>query len=141
MLLTAIVQAAGGNSIARQLSRGIEKPINLKSLQLDVPHSDQPNWTVAYKRKFGWTLKVADYAYYWKHGAGGYKSDIIDCSKFPLALINNHLINAETTKAMWTPQSTNNGESSTYGLGVLVSGTGSSLHIAHDGRQDERNLN
>lgn len=137
ILLTAIVQAVGNRPIDQQLSTRIEKPIGLKSFQLDMPFMDQHNWTDAYKIRNGKVQKITDYPHFWKHGAGGYKSDVKDFSRFALALMNKELISTTTTTTMWTPQKLNNGRSSTYGLGVRVSGRGRNLKVSHNGSQDE----
>ena len=137
ILLTAVVQAAGNKPIDQQLSTRIEKPIDLKTFQLDMPFKSQRNWTTAYKIINGRAEEITDYAHFWKHGAGGYKSDVKDFSKFALALMNKELISTTTTTTMWTPQKLSNGETSAYGLGVRVSGSGRNLKVSHNGSQDE----
>ena len=137
VLLTAVVQAAGKMPIDQQLSARLVKPIALKSFQLDLPRASQEHWTTAYKVKDGVTEEVVDTAHFWKHGAGGYKSNVHDFARFAAAIANKELIDLDTTNIMWTPQKTNDGAMSNYGLGLVVSGNGSSLKISHNGSQDE----
>lgn len=137
VLLSAVVQAAGEKPIGQQLATRIVKPLKLTTFQLDMPLDQQRNWTTAYRITNGIPEEVADYAHFWKHGAGGYKSDIKDFARFAAAIANKELIDAKTTMAMWTPQTTRDDAKSAFGLGVLVSGTGRSLKIAHSGSQDE----
>lgn len=137
ILLTAVVQAAGNKPINQQLSTRIEKPIDLKTFQLDMPFKSQRNWTAAYKIINGRAEEITDYPHFWKHGAGGYKSDVKDFSRFALALVNKELISTTTTTTMWTPQKLSNGGTSAYGLGVRVSGSGRNLKVSHNGSQDE----
>ncbi|HMO16017.1 MAG TPA: serine hydrolase domain-containing protein [Pirellulaceae bacterium] len=137
VLLSAVVQSAGKEPIDRQLLMRIGKPLNLKSMQLDVPFDGQKNWVSAYRSAEGQPQEVPDYAHFWKHGAGGYKSDVKDFARFAQALMNYELISADTSKIMWTLQKTSTGETSTFGLGVSVEGKGKSLKISHGGSQDE----
>ena len=136
ILLTAIVQAAGKEGIAQQLNSRIERPIGLESLQLDIPFKNQKNLAKGYVIKDGQPTQTIDTPHFWKHGAGGYNSNIKDLTRFALALMNKELIGEETSTKMWTRQKTNNGRLSTFGLGVIVSGNGKSLKISHRGSQD-----
>ncbi|MEM7784174.1 MAG: serine hydrolase domain-containing protein [Planctomycetota bacterium] len=137
VLLSAVVQAAGKQEIASQLSERITGRLKMDSFQLDVPFDGQPNWVTGYRMLLGIVAPVPDYSHAWKHGAGGYKSNIGDFSKFALALSNQSLIDADTTKKMWTNQTESGGEKSEYGLGVAVSGQNDTLKVTHNGSQDE----
>lgn len=137
VLLTAVVQAAGKKPIDQQLLIRIVKPIGLKTFQLDMPFKRQRSWVTAFKIKNGIPEEIPDYAHFWKHGAGGYKSNVTDFARFAAAVANMELIDAKTTIQMWTPQTTSDGASSIYGLGVVVSSKGQSLKISHNGSQDE----
>jgi CubicO group peptidase (beta-lactamase class C family) len=138
VLLSAVVQAAGDEAIAQQLSSRIAEPLKLSSFQLDVPFNNQENWSMAYRvNKQGRTSLVPDEANAWKHGAGGYKSNVKDFAAFVQALMRGKLINAKTNKLMTTPQPTNDGELTTMGLGVFVSGSERSLKVSHGGSQNE----
>lgn len=48
VLLSAVVQSAGGKPIANQLDERIVGPLHLSSFQLDLPRDNQPNWVTAY---------------------------------------------------------------------------------------------
>ncbi len=138
VLLSAVVQAAGGERLQQQLDTRIIDRLQLTSFQLDLPYHGQADWTLAYRlNRGGQPTRVPDTAHYWKHGAGGYKSNIQDFARFALALMNKELINDQTTQRMWTPQKTSDGATTQYGLGVSVSGSGSALRISHNGGQDE----
>ncbi len=137
VLLSAVVQAAGGQPLQVQLDEGILEPLEMDSFQLDLPRQDQPNWTSGYRRRSNQVVKINDYAHFWKHGAGGYKSNVQDFAKFANALMTRQLLDADTTQKMWTRQTLNDGKLATYGLGVVVEGSGKSLKISHNGSQDE----
>lgn len=137
VLLSAVVQAAGQQPIEKQLLERIGKPLDLKTFQLDLPYKQQPNWVTAYRVSGGKPAPVNDVAHSWKHGAGGYKSNVKDFVRFALALSNSELIDKATTKKMWTNQTTTNGNKTTYGLGVVVQGEGDWIKVSHNGSQDE----
>lgn len=137
VLLTAVVQAAGKDAIEKQLQNRIIDPLKLESFQLDLPANGQANWTLAYETRNGKITEVPDYAHFWKHGAGGYKSNVKDFAKFAIALSGSKLIHPELTDKMWTRQKTGDGNESVYGLGVLVSDHGERLKVSHSGSQDE----
>jgi len=137
VLLSAVVQSAGKFKLDKQLSERIGQPLDMRSFQIDVPFKAQKDWATGYKISNGLPEPIKDYAHFWKHGAGGYKSDVRDFAKFANALANKQLINEKTTSAMWTNQNTVDGAKSKYGLGVVVEGEGRSLKISHNGSQDE----
>ena len=137
LLLSAVVEAAGEEPIAEQLAKGIINPLKMKSFQLDMPRAEQSNWTKAYQRVQSGFSEVPDVAHYWKHGAGAYKSNVVDFAKFAQALMTSRLLERASTEEMWKLQPFNNGELSSYGLGVRVSGQGKSLKVWHGGSQEE----
>lgn len=137
VLLSAVVQAAGKEPLELQLRERIIEPLDMSSFQLDVAYQQQPDWVRGYTRLHGITKQVPDQAHFWKHGAGGYKSNIKDFARFAIALANRELLSEKTTQQMWTPQTLQDGQRTTYGLGVVVEGKGQQLKISHNGAQDE----
>ena len=137
MLLTAVVQAAGHEPVDEQLKSRIIHPLSLGSFQLDLPGDHHDNWTFAYEIRLGKPEVVSDYAHFWKHGAGGYKSNVKDFARFAKALAESTLIAPSMTAKMWTRQNTSDGEESIYGLGVVVTNSGDALKVSHNGSQDE----
>jgi CubicO group peptidase (beta-lactamase class C family) len=137
VLLSAVVQAAGKQPLERQLGERIVKPLGMTSFQLDLPLRDQRDWTKAYHIADGLPRGINDYAHYWKHGGGGYKSNVRDFAKFAVALMTQALLDEQATRQMWTPQKLIGGGATRYGLGVVVSGSAAALKISHNGSQDE----
>lgn len=137
VLLSAVVQAAGKQPIALQLERRITGPLKLSSFQLDVARKAQADWVSGYRLVGGEPRLIKDYAHAWKHGAGGFKSSVLDLARFAAALGRGALLEAETRRSMWTRQKTRDGEATRYGLGVQVSGSGRALKVSHNGSQDE----
>jgi len=111
---------------------------NSQTFQLDMPYERQRNWTFAYRITAGGVPeRLGDTAHFLKHGAGGYKSDVRDFATWAASLMTSKLITPMTTRHMWTPQRTSDGNLTSCGLGVAVSGMGMSLKISHNGSQGE----
>lgn len=138
VLLSAAVQQAGRERIAEQLWQRIGKPLGFKSFQLDLPYKDQQHWAVGYQAgPNGFPRRQPDRAHFWKHGAGGYKSNIGDFARWAVALMKSELIREETSRQMWQAQQTTDGATTRYGLGVVVSDSDGELRISHGGSQEE----
>ena len=84
--MSSVVQAAGKQPIAQQLKTRIIDPLSLTSFQLDLPFTNQAHWAVGYRVLNGTIQEETETAHYWKHGAGGYKSNIKDFARFAAAL-------------------------------------------------------
>lgn len=137
VLLSAVVQRAGKESFTTQVRDRIAKPLGMKSLQLDVETRGQRDWAVGYvKNGDGKVVPAPEEANYWKHGAGGYKSNVRDFAAWAAGLINRQLVSEATEKQMWAPQKLANGTATTWGLGFTVDDQGG-LRVAHGGKQDE----
>jgi serine beta-lactamase-like protein LACTB len=145
ILLSAVIERAGGESFFTQIEKRIAKPLKMKSMQLDTATS-QENWAVGYTRAkvrvAGQPLstpigRAPEYAHAWKAGAGGFKSNIEDFAKWAVALLNGRLVSKSSEKEMWTPQKTSNGTPTEMGLGFYIGHWGGSPTIAHTGDQPE----
>jgi CubicO group peptidase (beta-lactamase class C family) len=136
VLLSAAIQRAGMQPYPEQVAERIARPLEMASLQLDFPKTD-PHWAAGYTRVDGRIERVPDEAEYWKHGAGGYKSNIVDFARWAAALVNHRLVSPETERIMWTPQATADGEITKYGLGFGVAREGERLIVSHNGGQPD----
>jgi CubicO group peptidase (beta-lactamase class C family) len=136
VLLSAVIQRAGAQSYAEQLQTRICSPLKITSLQLDFPKADL-HWAAGYTKVDDRIERVPDEAEYWKHGAGGYKSNIVDFARWASALVNHRLVSPETERIMWTPQTTADGETTKYGLGFGVAREGERLVVSHNGGQPD----
>lgn len=137
VLLSAVVQAVGDEPIQDQLATRITKPLGMTSFQLDFPFEDQKNWSKAYGISNGNPVELGDQANYWKHGAGGYKSNIKDFTAFANSFIKKKLINGKSFRMMTTPQSTTDGKATSIGLGIYTKGKAKDLKLWHGGSQPE----
>jgi serine beta-lactamase-like protein LACTB, mitochondrial len=81
-------------------------------------------------------VRAGEEAHYWKHGAGGYKSNVEDFARWAQALINRELISERTETLMWTLQPLADGAPTTRGLGFTIQSQGG-LKVSHNGKQNE----
>lgn len=138
VLLSALIQRAGGEPLPEQIRQRITQPLGMKSFQLDATFDDQANWAVGYKKNLlGKVVRVPEQANDWKHGAGGYKSNIVDFAKWAEALINQKLVSKDSEQTMWTAQKTANGKSTDAGLGFFITQQNGTLKVSHGGSQSE----
>lgn len=137
ILASAVVQRAGKEPYPQQIEKRIAQPVGLTSLQLDMDHDNQAHWAAGYvKDSAGKVLRAKEDAHYWKHGAGGHKSNIKDFTLWAQAVLNHRLIAPATETAMWTAQKTNDGELTDRGLGFVIDDQ-NGLRVSHGGKQDE----
>lgn len=137
ILLCAAIQRAAKTPFAELLRERIADPLGMTSLQYDLPANGQRHWAVGYRKTGEEIEPVVDVAHYWKHGGGGFKSNIEDFARWAEALVNHRLMNDATQKAMWTPQPTADGKPGTFALGFQVSEAGGRFAVSHGGAQDE----
>lgn len=138
VLLSAALQRAGKRPLHEQITEHVAAKASIESLELDVDSKEKPSWAKGYKRNlFGKVVAVPEYAHAWKHGAGGYKSDIIDFARWAKALINHRLVSRKSEKKMWTAQKLNSGKPTNAGLGFFVNNNNGKLKIYHGGSHSE----
>lgn len=137
VLLSAVIQRAGGRPYHQQVMTRIAGPAGLRSLQLDLPARDQPNCSRGYMRIGDRVWRAPEEAHYWKHGAGGYKSDVADFARWACALIDGKLVSPAARDRMWTPQRLADGRATTWGLGFDVRPSAWGPVISHGGKQNE----
>lgn len=137
VLLSAVIQSAGREPFLQQLNNRIARPLGLKSLQVDYPSANQPYWAVGYEKKRDVIVPAREQAHFWKHAAGGFKSNIEDFAKWAQALVNHKLVKPETERQMWEPQKLTDGTKTTRAMGFIVTGSEDSPVVSHNGGQDE----
>ncbi|MDG2468506.1 MAG: serine hydrolase, partial [Pirellulaceae bacterium] len=113
-------------------------PLQMTSFRMDTQTTDQENWATGYTRTAEKNVAIApEYSNAWKHGAGGYKSNIQDFAKWTLAIMQSNLITKKSRQLMWTPQPTRSGKPTRMGLGVFVTRVNGNLQVSHNGSQTE----
>ena len=94
VILSAIVQRAGGKPLAELVRQGVTDRLEMNSFALDEKYDGQAEWSVGYRvGRDGEIARVRPYAHAWKHGAGGYKSSIEDFAKWAAAQTNKAICN------------------------------------------------
>lgn len=145
VLLSAVVQRAGGQPFADQIAERIAKPLGMTTLQPDY------QWLFITNRAVGYALdeseqivRSSDTDQSWKWGAGGYISNIGDFAKFAEGLLRGQLVSKETQKRMWEPQKTRDGKAVgydgyAYGLGfeLQTNKKGALIKVFHEGAQEK----
>ena len=137
MLLAAVIERAGGQPFAEQVHERIAKPLGLGTLQPDYQWIDIPHRTKGYRGLFGVAVDSTDTDVSWKLGGGGFISTIGDMATVAAAVAQGRLLKPESWEAVSTPQRTNSGEVTEYGLGFTVTGEGPRLKLAHSGGQEK----
>ena len=137
ILVSAVVQRAGGEPFAQQVRERIVTPLHLTTMQPDYPWIDIPDRAVGYVKDGDKIVRSTDTDVSWKLGGGGYISDIADFAGFAKGLIDGHLVSTPTQTAMWTPQKTADGNATGYGLGFSLAEENGSLRVAHSGSQEK----
>ena len=139
ILLSAMVQKAGGEKFVDQVYERIVKPCGMTTLQTDYQWVDIPNRTIGYRkeRQSGEIIRSVDADVSWKLGGGGLISNIDDLARFAEAMINTELVSKKTEDMIFTRQKTNDGENVSYGLGFRLSGEGENLQVSHSGSQEK----
>lgn len=137
VLLSAVVQRASGEDFTQYVCRNIVQPVGMESFQLDLETAGQAHWAKGYtKHANGDVILAPESAHYWKHGAGGFKSNVRDFAKWAQALVRRDLLCRSTYDTMWTIQKTSTGEATAKGLGFTVEND-HGLVVSHNGKQTE----
>jgi serine beta-lactamase-like protein LACTB, mitochondrial len=137
ILLSAVVQRAGKEPFHEQAVNRIAKPMKMRSLELDTAANGQKHWTVGYVKNSSTSIVSAvEESHYWKHGAGGYKSNVGDFARWAKGLLDRKLVSEQTEAKMWERQKTSDGKLTTWGLGFTVDEQGG-LRVGHNGSQPE----
>lgn len=125
VVLTKLMEIAGGRSYPDLLRERILQPLGLQDTRFDNLNDDGParNWEPMKKRSttYRWTSTSQQaYAFFyppWTYSAGGLFSSAEDLAKVLLAISEEKLLNAELLNQMWTPMTLKSGEPGSFALG------------------------
>lgn len=137
ILLSAVVERAGGKPFARQVRERIAAPLGMRTLSADRQWKEIPNRAVGYRKVGGEIERSGDSDVSWKLGGGGFLSTIDDMALFAAAIVRRELLQPETWEEMWTPQKDGKGRATAYGLGFRATGEGDALRVEHSGAQQK----
>ena len=137
ILLSAVTQRAGEQPFPDQIRERICAKCNAASLQPDFATATIPNRVDGLKKLGERIVPSGEVDVGWKHGGGGYISNVEDFARFARGLIRREFVSEQTEAAMWTLQPAGDGSPTRYGLGFIVEQQGGVLKVSHEGRQDE----
>ena len=138
MLLGAVVQRSGNEAFASQAHNRVAAPLDMSSFQPDYQWIDIPHSTIGYrKNREGEVERSGDWDVSWKLPGGGFISNVRDLTRFGVGLLENKLVDSSTRAMMWTPQKTQDGETTLYGLGFLTLMIDHRRVAAHRGYQQK----
>lgn len=141
ILLSAVVQKAGKEKFADQVTARIADPLKMATFQPDYQWKELPGRAAGYHRHEGQFVRrpaEKDPDVSWKLGGGGYTSTAEDFARFAAGLLDRKLVTEKTAGAMWQPQKTAAGTVTDYGLGFGFGTTpGGVKWVGHTGSQEK----
>ena len=134
-LISAVIEGASGQNFLSYMRQNVFDPLGMQHTVADHPDSITPHRTRFYERNEDGGIVNAPYvdnSYKW--AGGGFLSTPSDLVQFGFAHFGDELLRPETIAELWTPQHTNAGESTGYGIGwsVAVEG-GTVVRAGHGG--------
>lgn len=132
ILLSAVIQKSGRKPFREQVTERITNPLKLESFEWDTGDG-KTTWSTGYSKIMGNVVRSPEEANDWKHGAGGFKSNIRDFARWAQALVNHELVGKTAERQMWTMQPLRDKSATSWGLGFTVKGK----EVSHNGSQGE----
>jgi serine beta-lactamase-like protein LACTB len=120
-LISAVVERASGQEFLSYMQQNVFDRIGMRHTVADHTDSIVPHRTRFYERNEDGRVLNAPYvdnSYKW--AGGGFLSTPSDLVRFGFAHFGEDLLQSETIAQLWTPQHTNAGESTGYGIGWTV---------------------
>lgn len=137
ILASAVVERAGKERFADQVTREIARPLGMKTTQPDYQWLDIPNRASGYRKVGPLFVPSLNRDVSWKLGGGGYISSIDDLARLARGLLRKKIVSRNTSDLMWTPQKTASGAATRYGLGFFIDGEGDDVRVSHGGSQEK----
>jgi CubicO group peptidase (beta-lactamase class C family) len=125
VLVSAAVEAAGGEPFFSFMRRRVFEPLGLRDTTIDIATEPIPDRATFYFPKFAGDprygpqdVRQGDHSCYF--GAGAFLSTPSDLVKFGMAFNSGKLVKPDTVKLLQTEQQLASGEATGYGLGWKV---------------------
>jgi CubicO group peptidase (beta-lactamase class C family) len=142
VLLSAVVQRAGKERFADQVTDRIARPLGMADFQPDYQWVDIAHRAAGYSRDGGTIHRrpddeVDDVS--WKLGGGGFTSPAMDLARFGVGILEHKLVSKETERQMWTinkPPHPEKTDPYGYGFFIVHMPDGRTL-VGHDGSQQK----
>jgi len=142
VLLSAVVQRAGKERFADQVSDRIAKPLGMAYFRPDYQWEDIPHRAAGYSRDGGTIHRRPDNQVddvSWKLGGGGFTSPATDLARFGVGLLQRKLVSEKTERLMWTvnkPAHPDKPDPYGFGFFIVHLPDGRTL-VGHDGSQQK----
>jgi serine beta-lactamase-like protein LACTB, mitochondrial len=131
-----VVEGVTGKDIGTSLHDLVFVPAGMSSTRVDVASEIVPMRSRPYSHDKDRSLVNATFVdTSYKIPGGGLVSTSEDLAKFAIALDMNAILNPETTKLAWTPQTLKGGKVTSYGLGWAVHSENGVKVVEHGGSQ------
>jgi serine beta-lactamase-like protein LACTB len=120
-LVSAVIEGASDERFLSYMQQQVFDPIGMRHTVADYTDSIIPHRTRFYQPgRDGRAVNAiyVDNSYKW--AGGGFLSTPSDLIRFGFAYLDGELLAAETIAQLWTPQTTNDGKSTGYGIGWSV---------------------
>jgi serine beta-lactamase-like protein LACTB len=130
-LLGALLEKVTGKSYDENLQEALRGPSGAKTPRVEeLSHASKPRSKV-YGMSNGEFKQLKPDDMTWKMPGGGTEATAADLCRVGDALLDGKILNDSTRKLMWTPQKTNDGKNTNWGLGWSIQKD----HVSHSGSQ------
>lgn len=141
ILLSGVVQRAGGEPFWSQVRTRIAAPAGMTTFRPDYQWEAIPHRAIGYRNigsgEARRSVRSTDTDVSWKLGGGGFISTVGDLARFSIAVMDRRLVPQESLETMWTEQKTRDGKSTAYGLGFGIRRDGGVRLVQHSGSQEK----
>ena len=137
LLLSAVVQRAGGASYWSQVRTRVCEPAGLTTLVPDYQWQEIAHRAVGYRRFAGAIVRGTNTDVSWKLGGGGYVSTVQDLAGFAAALLGDELLTKEDKAVAWKSCQDASGKNTGYGLGFGAREVDGARVVEHSGSQEK----
>lgn len=135
-VIGCVIEGASGMSFMDYVRENIFKPAGMERARDDNVFEIIPHRAQGYRKTPTGELRnspLADTSN--KIPGGGLCSTVIDLARFAIAVQTGRLVRREMLELMWTPQTTREGQQTSYGLGWSVGERNGRKEVFHTGGQ------
>jgi CubicO group peptidase (beta-lactamase class C family) len=130
-----VMEGASGERFPEYMAEHVFQPAGMDHVAVDDVYNLVPHRVRGYDRLNGRVINAPLMDSSYKVPGGGYVATAEDLARFGAAIMGGKLLRAETISAMWTPQSTKDGNQTHYGMGWGVADLEGETIYAHSGSQ------
>ena len=136
-LLAAALARAADTPFDSLIHEQVAGPLKLETLAPDRIWELAPNRTRGYHRCGKLVVQSVPDDISWKLAGGGLISTAGDLARFGLGIVDGAWLDTEAYARLTTPQTTADGATSNYGLGIRVGEQNGETTLSHSGSQNE----